>query len=154
VVIRPHQSEPIRHRGGAATVELAMVLLPTTLIFFGLFEFGRLLMAQQLATQAAFQGARLAVVSTPQGDTQAITNYVKSKLSPMLVVTNIRIYQTDGTLDTSGKPKDVGLWPASAFGEPLVVNLEADVGLILGGFLGLPQKIHLSVYSVMYSEGG
>lgn len=50
-------------RSGAATVEMAVVLPVFVTIMLGMIEFGRALMVGQLVTNAAREGARLAVIN-------------------------------------------------------------------------------------------
>jgi Flp pilus assembly protein TadG len=51
-----------RHRRGAAAVEFAVVAPIFVLLVFGMIEFGRMVMVQQMLTNAAREGARLGVI--------------------------------------------------------------------------------------------
>lgn len=51
-----------RQRRGAAAVEFALVAPVLFLLVFGMIEFGRLVMVQQILTNASREGARLAVL--------------------------------------------------------------------------------------------
>lgn len=65
-----------RKRKGAATVEMAVILPVFVTILLGMIEIGRGLMVGQLMTNAAREGARLAVVN---GTTNTdVTNQVKT----------------------------------------------------------------------------
>lgn len=67
-----------RKRSGAATVELAVILPVFVTIMLGMIEVGRGLMVGQLMTNAAREGARLAVVN---GTTNTdVTNQIKTFL--------------------------------------------------------------------------
>lgn len=58
--------QPVRRwlpdRRGTAVVEFALIAPLFLLLLFGIFEFGRLVMVQQLITNAAREGARMAVI--------------------------------------------------------------------------------------------
>jgi Flp pilus assembly protein TadG len=60
-------STPIRRRGerGAALIEAAITVPVILLISVGIFEFGRAYQTQQVLTNAAREGARLAVLEGP-----------------------------------------------------------------------------------------
>ena len=49
-------------RRGAAAIEFAIVAPVFFMLIFGMFEFGRMLMVQQVLTNAARSGARIAVI--------------------------------------------------------------------------------------------
>jgi Flp pilus assembly protein TadG len=55
----------IRQKRGQSVVELALVLPLLLLVLFGITEFGRAWMTQNVLTSAAREGARLAVVTAP-----------------------------------------------------------------------------------------
>ena len=55
---------PARHRRpGATAVETALVLIPLTMLVFGVFEYGRLLMHWNLVNNAAREGCRYALAN-------------------------------------------------------------------------------------------
>jgi Flp pilus assembly protein TadG len=59
----PSRRRSAEERRGAATVEMAVVLPVFVTIMLGMIEFGRALMVGQLVTNAAREGARLAVIN-------------------------------------------------------------------------------------------
>lgn len=65
-------------RGGAAVVEFAIVAPVFFLLVFGMIEFGRMVMVQQIITNAAREGARVAIVpsATTSQVTTAVNNYL------------------------------------------------------------------------------
>lgn len=69
------------HRGdrGAAAVEFALLLPVVLLIIFGIIDFGRMLHAQILLTEAAREGARAAALQSAAAG-QARVNRVASSL--------------------------------------------------------------------------
>jgi Flp pilus assembly protein TadG len=69
-----------RNRRGAAVVEFAVVSPVFFLLVFGMIEYGRLVMVQQLLTNAAREGARVGVLdnSTAAEVTAAVNTYLNS----------------------------------------------------------------------------
>lgn len=65
-------------RSGAAVVEFAVVAPVLFLFVFGMIEFGRMVMVQQIMTNAAREGARVAILpnATTAQVTTAVTNYL------------------------------------------------------------------------------
>jgi Flp pilus assembly protein TadG len=68
------------NRQGAAAVEFALVAPLFFLMVFGMIEFGRAIMVQQLLTNAVREGARVGVLDSPTPTapqvTSAVTNYL------------------------------------------------------------------------------
>ena len=69
-----------RFRLGAATVEFAVVVPVFFLLVFGMIEFGRMVMVQQVITNASREGARQAVLdgATTTEVRNAVTSYLTS----------------------------------------------------------------------------
>jgi len=69
-----------RNRRGAAAVEFAVVSPVLFLLIFGMIEFGRMVMVQQVITNAAREGARKGVLdgSTNSDVTTVVSNYLTS----------------------------------------------------------------------------
>lgn len=69
-----------RNRRGASAVEFAMVAPVFFLLIFGMVEYGRMVMVQQVITNASREGARRAVLdgSTTAGVQSAVTSYLES----------------------------------------------------------------------------
>ncbi len=67
-----------KRRRGAAAVEFAIVAPVFFLLVFGMIEFGRMVMVQQVITNASREGARVAVLdgATTAQVTTAVTNYL------------------------------------------------------------------------------
>src|SRR4029079_7300001 len=70
----------LRFRRGAAVVEFAVVSPVFFLLIFGMIEYGRLVMVQQVLTNASREGARVGVLdgSTQADVTTAVNNYLTS----------------------------------------------------------------------------
>jgi Flp pilus assembly protein TadG len=73
----------VRSQAGAELVEFAMVLPILLLVFGGIVDFGLLLQRQQVVTNAAREGARLAVLpGYAAGDVQArVTQFVREGIN-------------------------------------------------------------------------
>jgi len=69
-----------RNRRGAAVVEFAFVSPVLFLLIFGMIEYGRMVMVQQVITNAAREGARKGVLdgSTNSDVTTVVSNYLTS----------------------------------------------------------------------------
>ena len=67
-----------RNRRGAAVVEFAVVAPVFFLLVFGMIEFGRMVMVQQVITNGSREGARVAVLdgATNASVTTTVTNYL------------------------------------------------------------------------------
>jgi Flp pilus assembly protein TadG len=50
-------------RSGAAAIETALIMIPMLMMFFGIFEYGRLLMDWNMLNNAAREGCRYALVN-------------------------------------------------------------------------------------------
>jgi hypothetical protein len=69
--MRLHRSD---RRGGATTVEFAFIAILLFMLLFGIFEYGRFLFIHHLASNAAREGVRFAVVHTGGGSTVIMPN--------------------------------------------------------------------------------
>lgn len=127
-------------RRGAAVVEFAIVAPIFVLFVFGMLEYGRMVMVQQVLTNASREGARIAVLegATQSDVISAVTDYCASSRVP--------IASDDVVID----PVD----PANAgFGEPVTVEVQvafSDVSWLPSPmYLGATQ---LNAASVMRKE--
>jgi Flp pilus assembly protein TadG len=121
-------------RSGATTVEMAIVTPFFFFLVFGLVEFARMVMVQQVLTNAAREGTRVATLATTtnqQDVDTAVRNFLSSSISNatsssiMTVTTNPSSF---GSL-TSGTPitttvsvnfSDVSWMPASFLGSAVL----------------------------------
>ncbi len=71
-----------RDRAGTTVVEFAIIAPLFLLLLFGILEFGRVVMVQQLITNASREGARMAVVTSP--DDPAALSVVQSEIASRL----------------------------------------------------------------------
>ena len=97
-----------RNRRGAAVVEFAVVSPVFFLLVFGMIEYGRMVMVQQMLTNAAREGARVGVLDS------STASEVTSKVNSYL--TAARINNATVTCDPSN--------PSSAgYGEAVTVTV-------------------------------
>ncbi len=80
-------------RRGAAMVEMALVLPVFLMIILGIIEFGRAMMISNLVTNAAREGARMAVLdgSTNTDVTSAIETFLQSAIGSGLSTSDIDV---------------------------------------------------------------
>jgi Flp pilus assembly protein TadG len=81
-----------RNRQGAAVVEFAIVAPVFFLLVFGMIEYGRMVMVQQVITNASREGARVGVLdgSTTSSVTTAVNNYLTAaKVSTASTTTTV-----------------------------------------------------------------
>jgi Flp pilus assembly protein TadG len=90
-----------RHaRSGAALVETAAVCVIFFLLLFGVFEYCRFIFVKQLIDNAAREGARFAVVNSPDtnliADTQAQVNRYMGGFNNAVKNWNVQVFHADG----------------------------------------------------------
>ncbi len=98
-----------RKQRGAAAVEFAVVAPIFVLLLFGMIEYGRMVMVQQMLTNATREGARRAVLD---GTTLA---EVKTTVQDYLTSGNITVY--DNEITVTPDPS------AAANGDPVTVSM-------------------------------
>jgi Flp pilus assembly protein TadG len=114
-----------RNRRGAAVVEFAIVAPVFFLLVFGMIEYGRLVMVQQILTNASREGARQAVLDG------ATSTEVKSAVTTYLQ--NTSITGSTVTLNPT-EPSTAG------YGEPVTVTVTIPFSKVSW----LPQPMFLS----------
>lgn len=127
-----------KHRHGAAAVEFAVVAPVLFLLVFGMIEFGRMVMVQQVLTNASREGARIAVLDG--ATTSDVTSAVQSYLAGASI--------SGATVTVTPNP------PSSAgYGEPVTVSV--SVGFNQVSWLPAPMFLggrQLTATSVMRRE--
>ncbi|MEN6451994.1 MAG: TadE/TadG family type IV pilus assembly protein [Thermoguttaceae bacterium] len=99
-----------RERRGAALVEFAIVAPLFFLMVFGIIEFGRAIMVQEILTNASREGARLAVLDSPTPTAGAVKSTVATYLA------NAGISGATVTINPS-EPTSAG------YGQPVTVTV-------------------------------
>jgi Flp pilus assembly protein TadG len=100
-----------KYRRGAAVVEFAVVAPVFFLLVFGMIEYGRLVMAQQILTNASREGARLAVLD---GTTTAS------------VTSTVNTYLRNSTIDGATVTVNPDPPTSAGYGEPVTVTVSIN----------------------------
>jgi Flp pilus assembly protein TadG len=145
MIVRPN---PKRSRGGATTVELAVVLSVLMLFFFSIFEYGRYVMIENLLINSVRDGCRYALVhcqdATVVADTQAVVTAKMSGLDNQLSPLTITVFPTNSpaaSLNTTN-PDD-----------PITVQATGTMRALFPQMPYLPTSFTLRSASVMTCEG-
>ncbi|MEX2137654.1 MAG: TadE/TadG family type IV pilus assembly protein [Pirellulales bacterium] len=130
-----------KNRRGAAVVEFAIVAPVFFLFVFGMIEYGRMVMVQQILTNASREGARFAVVQSTD-DTTAVQDTVID-------------YLTSASI--GGTPSVVVDWPpsgGSSSSEPVTVTVSIQFGQVswLPSPMFVDSTMPLTAVSVMRRE--
>jgi Flp pilus assembly protein TadG len=116
-----------KNRRGAAVVEFAIVAPVFFLLVFGMIEYGRMVMVQQVLTNASREGARYAVIQSTN-DTTA----VETKVKDYLTAAKINSAASTVTVD----------WPAG--GDDSAQPVTVSVSIPFGQVSWLPSPMFLS----------
>jgi hypothetical protein len=116
---------PAKKRLGAAAVEFALVAPLFILLTFGILEYGRMVMVQQVLTNAAREGARAAVLD---GATHAS------------VTTKVNGYLTGASVPAGTVTVNPTEPSTAALGEPVIVTAQ----LTFGQVSWLPRPMYIS----------
>lgn len=102
---RPRQKVAGRRRRGAAIIEFAAVAPVLFLLVFGMIEFGRLVMVQQVLTNASREGARLGILdgTTASEVESTVVNYLRGGGIPAATGNNVVIDPPDPTSAGAGE---------------------------------------------------
>jgi Flp pilus assembly protein TadG len=129
-----------KNRRGAAVVEFAIVAPVFFILVFGMIEYGRMVMVQQILTNASREGARYAVI-LDSNDTTA----VQEKVTDYLVSASI-----------NGSPNVTVDWPAGGSGsnQPVTVSVSIPFGQVswLPSPMFVSSTLPLTATSVMRKE--
>lgn len=123
-----------RKQRGAAAVEFAIVAPIFILLLFGMIEYGRMVMVQQMLTNATREGARRAVL-----DGTSVQN-VKDTVKDYLTSGNITV--NDSEITVSPDPS------AAGFGDPVTVSLSVPFSRVSW----LPSPMYLQGASMAASS--
>jgi Flp pilus assembly protein TadG len=106
--MKPFSPYQRRRRKGAAVVELAAVSPLFVLLILGMIEYGRLVMVQQILTNAAREGARVGILDN------RTTSDVTSAANQYLAAANIQT----ATISVTPEPPS-----SAANGNPVTVTI-------------------------------
>ena len=143
-----YRRNPRRH--GTTLVETAVVIGACLLFLFAIFEYGRIIMLQQVVTDATREGARYAVANTNTQPTPNLQTYVSNYLAGQpLTVTRFNAFQAD----PNNNYANIGPWQNAPFAQPIVIQLQASYTPIFPSFNFLKNPVILNAESTMCSEG-
>lgn len=114
---------PSRRRSAATVVEAAVIMGVFLLLFFGLFEFCRLLYVRQVGTNAVRDGARYAVVRTGDSTTTAnVQDFVWAKMGADKNATRLMLSNHSNTNNPFSKDltstSDIRVYRCNSAGNP------------------------------------
>jgi Flp pilus assembly protein TadG len=115
-----------RKRRGGVLIEMAFISCICLAFMFAIFEYGRVVMMQQIMANASRAGARLAVVTATSytdhtADTNAVKALVMDQLASLpLTQVNVQVYLADDT------GNNIGDWTTAQFGQKIIVQVDAD----------------------------
>lgn len=137
------------HRGrsrGASLIEAAFAVPIFLMLVVGVIDFARGSMLRHLATNAAREGARLAVTPTAQMTTSQVTTLVQNRLGGQLDNPTILVYRTDRD------GNNLGDWKTAKSGDRIAVEITASYQPFLSSFRLMPDSVEVRAKSMMTSE--
>ncbi|MCD4728077.1 MAG: pilus assembly protein [Pirellulales bacterium] len=129
------------NRQGAAAVEFALVAPLFFLMVFGMIEFGRMIMVQQVITNATREGARIAVLDSQTATASLVASTVSDYLQ------NAGISGETVTIDPA-EPT------SAAYGEPVTVTVQVPFSSVswLPAPMFISANTNLTASAVMRRE--
>jgi Flp pilus assembly protein TadG len=137
-------------RRGTYIVEFALVAVIFFMLFFGIIEYGRIVMVRQVIDHATREGARYAVVHTHDRTTSDVQAHVRSAMAGLdgqLQSLNIQVYMTNPSTGAN-----LGDWRDASFGSAIAVQINGNLQPILPTLFFLPNPLPMQAISVMNSE--
>ncbi len=146
-------------RRGTAAVEFAVVAPLLVLLVFGMVEYGRLVMVQQVLTNASREGARTAILAGSSSATvqQLVVDHCEAG-GVSIVPSDVQIQSAEGVTLDPAIARVLPVRPAIAVpGVPVRVVVGVDFRdvswLPVAAFLGDRMDRRLSAETVMRKEG-
>jgi Flp pilus assembly protein TadG len=143
-------------RRGSTAVQAALVLPLVFLFLLGIMEYCRYVMMLQIATNAAREGCRYAVMHTSAvvingttygNATSNVTTIVNNVMGGQsLVGQAVSVYWSDGL------GNNLGTWENAAAGDWITVKITGNFTSVIPTFLHLSGSIPITAESVMRSE--
>ena len=127
----PVARDAARREAGQELVEFALILPLLLLLFFGIIEFGRAILAYNTIANAAREGARQGIVDPNAGPIQTAALALTAGLAPPLAASDITVTISGATVE---------------------VAVDYDYPPLLAGFLGLSATIPLHTQATMQRE--
>jgi Flp pilus assembly protein TadG len=141
----------IREHRGAAIIEVALTLPLLLLVSVGIFEFGRAYQTWQVLTNAAREGARVAVLpgSTDSSVRTRVVNYMETGQLPEATRASIDITR-DNAIDLGGAGSSTGSQVTVRYPFSFIVLQPVARLVVPGGSLGSP--IVMAASAMMRNE--
>jgi Flp pilus assembly protein TadG len=137
-----------RVRRGATAVEAAIVLPLCFVLMLSIFDFGRLIMMQQLLENAVRSGARLAVTNTNTLATSNIQSNVTQCLAGQtLSGMAIQVYQVNPSTGAN-----LGAWTSTPLGGCIAVQITGNFTPIVPKLSLIPNPLPMTVTAMMICE--
>jgi len=167
-----------RGRSGATTVEFSFIAILLFLLLFGIFEYARYLFVYHMATNAARDAARFAVVHTSGGtmpgepttittaDVQEVwrsgkfnnkmygsgmvgmEKQISGYTVNVFAVPDASLYSVPPDVNASGKPA----WNTATFHQQIAVQVTGTYKPVIPNLIGLNSNVPFSVTVLMSSE--
>ena len=94
---------------GQAVVEFALIVPVLLVLVIGVFEFGRAWSAHQAVTDAAREGARIAVIADPAITEDSVRTVIRSALSGASLDGQLAVIELSGVNAATGEPARVAV---------------------------------------------
>lgn len=162
-------------RRGAVFVESAFVLIIFLMLLFAIFEYCRYIFVMQVATNAARDGARYAVVNVDKPSTFDVTDYTDSSGTTYQSITKytnnlmagvdknlngytVSVFPCDPTKLNQSPPvvqskASPTTWNNAAFTEKIAVKITGTYTPLLPTLLKMPTSFTFTAISICGSEG-
>jgi Flp pilus assembly protein TadG len=134
-------------RRGATVVETAIVLNICLLFLLALFDFCRVIMIQQMMTDAAREGCRYAIVNTSTATTSQVQSYVNYLCGQQIGNLTINVYQANPATGAN-----IGTWTNAGLSSSIGVQITGTMATLTPTFSMLPNQLPVQATSVMASE--
>lgn len=132
----------LKHDVGQSIIELAIILPVLLAIVVGIFEFGRAWNVRQVTTNAAREGARLAVI--PTSTSSQVQTEVESRLS------DAGLDPAGASITITGKGDGTGTHTTIQVDYPYTFTFLGPIVALLGG--SSPGALTLSTTATMRNE--
>jgi len=132
----------IKDKKGQSLIEFALVLPILLLVLLGIMEFGRMIMAANVLSQAAREGARLGAVTNYGADSSGFRMDIEERVNEFITAANLKGAATVTILPPDAERK-------------ITVTIDYDFPMATRFFeLIIPENVvHLKGSCVMYYEG-
>ena len=147
-------------RKGHIVVEMSLILPLLLSLLFGMMEYGRFVMLQNLLTNASREGARVAAMSVGSTNTSINTAYIQNIVTQKMAGFSITNQTVNVYKYNTSNPSDMSQnWQtAIAFQDQVAVSITGNYGPMLPFYqinplvITLPRAIPVQVTAIMMCE--